>query len=399
MKTIFKAIFLLVAATLVFSCDKKFQHSPIDDGDVTPPGSVSNVTVENTNGGAIIHYTLPDDPDILYVKAEYVNSQDLEKEVRASAYVDSLIIEGLGDTRERVVRLSVVDHQENVSVAVPVTINPLVPAVETVFSSLSLESGFGGFVLRYENPSRAPVSFYLYTWDPEKPAYTLFNVLSAESASGAFIVKGFESVEQYFAVSVRDKYDNETDFYEKAITPLYEEELDKSKFKLLNLPTDNDWNTNGGSWQMMFDGVVQAWNYGHVDYPVPFPHSFSIDMGVDCKISEIKFWQSQDSIDKQFAHGCPKHFRCYGCPASKDYRDEANWILLYDGYLERPSGGEFGIDPLTEEDLQAAREGHVFLMDQDAPVLRFFRFQSLASWSGMETSLICEFSIFGAPEK
>lgn len=387
------------AILLAVSCQEKFEHKPIGEGDNVAPNPVKDVVVTNTNGGAVLHYTLPDNPDILYVKASYLNSRDIPMDVKVSTYVDSLVIEGLGDTKERDVELVVVDHFENASTPVHAKINPLIPAVETVYSSLDLTPNFGGFILSFTNPAKAAVSFYIHDWDPEQGKYVLYDVLSSKSESGTFTVKGFDDSEHYFAVSVRDKYDNESELFEKTVKPLYEEELVKSNFKLLNCDCDVSWNTNGGNWQMMFDGLAQAWNYGHVDYPVPFPHSFTIDLAVNAKLSEIKFWQSQDSEDKQFAHGCPKHFRCYGCVETADYRNLDNWILLFDGYLERPSGGQFGIDPLTEEDLQAAKNGHVFPMDPNAPTIRYFRFQSLASWSGMETSLISEFSIFGAPER
>ena len=51
-----------------FSCEEK------DSSDVTAPGKLSIDSITPTNGGGIISYTLPDDNDILFVRAEYTNT-------------------------------------------------------------------------------------------------------------------------------------------------------------------------------------------------------------------------------------------------------------------------------------------------------------------------------------
>jgi len=45
-----------------------------DSQDTTPPGSLSIENIVPTNGGGIISYSLPNDSDILFVRAEYTNS-------------------------------------------------------------------------------------------------------------------------------------------------------------------------------------------------------------------------------------------------------------------------------------------------------------------------------------
>ena len=70
------------------------------------PAPITNISVKNVNGGAIIKYTPSDDVDLLYVKAIFTNTRGEQQEVRSSMYVDSLVIEGLGDTQKREVKLT-----------------------------------------------------------------------------------------------------------------------------------------------------------------------------------------------------------------------------------------------------------------------------------------------------
>ena len=59
-------IFLTVFTMLLFtfSCEEK------ESGDVTAPGKLTINSITPTNGGGIISYTLPDDNDILFVRAD-----------------------------------------------------------------------------------------------------------------------------------------------------------------------------------------------------------------------------------------------------------------------------------------------------------------------------------------
>ena len=60
---------LVLAGFLTGSCDS----SDIKE-DTTPPGKLSVQSVTPTSGGGIIYYNLPDDNDILFVRADYINA-------------------------------------------------------------------------------------------------------------------------------------------------------------------------------------------------------------------------------------------------------------------------------------------------------------------------------------
>ena len=401
MKHYFRYIILAAALLSAMACSKPFSQSPYGENDGVAPGPVTVTKVENFNGGAYILFDLPaNDVDILYVKAVYQNSQNVEQKAIVSAYADTVKIEGLGDTKARKVDLYSVDHFGNESVPTTATIEPLEPAVIATRNSLSAKEGFGGFHLNFTNEMRNPLSFYVYTWDGNDNAWKLQTVTTSRMADGTLQIKGFDAVPTKFAVEVRDTWGNVSDKYEFELTPLFEVKLDKTKFRNVEgLLGDTSFYLYQGSPYYMWDDICSGSNYGHTAYPVEtgWPHSFTVDLGVSAKLSQIAFWCRQDNPELFYAHGFPYLFGVYGCPADKDYRDFGNYVELYYGHTIRPSGLPFG-DPNTEEDIQKGRDGQLFDLNQDAPAIRYLKFKSFMSWSGMECTVICELTLWGAPE-
>ena len=400
MKHLFKYIILVAALLSTMACSKPFSHSPYGENDGVAPGPVTVTKVENFNGGAYILFDLPaNDVDILYVKAVYMNSQNIEQKAIVSAYADTIKIEGLGDTKSRKVDLYSVDHFGNESVPVSTTIEPLEPAVVAARNSLAVQAGFGGFLLDFTNVMRNPLSFYVYSWDETENTYKLETVSTSSMSEGTLQIKGFSAVPTKFAVEVRDSWGNISDKYEFELTPIYEELLDKKKFKAVEgLVGDVSFSYYSGSPYYMWDDILSGSNYGHTAYPVPtgWPHSFTVDLGVSAKLSQFAIWSRQDNPDLFFAHGFPYLFGVYGCPEDQDYRDSGNYIELYYGYTIRPSGLPSG-DPNTEEDYQKGRDGQLFTLNQKAPPVRYLKFKSFMSWSGMECTCIAEIALWGNP--
>ncbi len=401
MKQFFKYIILVAALHSSLACSKPFSHSPYGENDGVAPGPVTVTKVENFNGGAYILFDLPvNDVDILYVKAVYLNSQNVEQKAIVSAYADTIKIEGLGDTKSRKVDLYSVDHFGNESTPVSTTIEPLEPAVITTRNSLKAMAGFGGFLMDFTNEMRNPLSFYVYAWDDQEGAYKLQTVSTSSMKDGTIQVKGFAAVPTRFAVEVRDTWGNVSDKYEFELTPIHEERLDKKLFKNVDgLIGDCGFNSYQGHPTYMWDDICAGNNYGHTAYPVPtgWPHAFTVDLGVSAKLSQIAFWCRQDNPELFYAHGFPYLFGVYGCPADKDYRDFGNYVELYYGYTVRPSGLPFG-DPNTEEDIQKGRDGQLFTLDPKAPPIRYMKFKSFMSWSGMECTVIAEITLWGNPQ-
>ena len=115
--------FLLVAAVLtvlisISSCKK-------EELDSTPPGPVTVLETEPTYGGAIIKYQLPDDSDLLYVRAEYTNALGENVFKVGSRYTNSIEIDGFVEAGTYPVNLYAVDQANNKSEPTSVDISQL----------------------------------------------------------------------------------------------------------------------------------------------------------------------------------------------------------------------------------------------------------------------------------
>lgn len=389
MKTsIFYVLFLLIC----IGCNDE-RRSPYGKNDGMAPDPVTGVNVTNINGGAILRYTLPDNSDLLYVKALYFNSRNEEQEVRSSMYNDSLVIANLGDMNEREVRLYAVDRTENISKPTIVKIQPLEPSVMQVQKSLKETVSWGGFLLNYTNIQRADVSVFVYKFDKVEEQYVQHEVFYTNSKEGTFAVRDLPHELNKFRVFVKDKWGNISDDTYFELLPWKEDKLDKSKFKKIKVLDDVDWNQYNGKYEALFDEDEWVYNMAHTAYPIAFPHAFSVDLGVSARISRIRYWQRQDG-DNYYAHGAPKVMKMFGCEDGKNPDVEENWTLLYEGEMFKPSGNLFG-EPNTAADMKEARDGHEFSMFDTDVYIRYFRFQSLASWSGMECTVIREITLWG----
>src|SRR5690606_9836483 len=103
-------ILVFFAALLFVGC-KDSKHDPLWGND-SVPGALSNIKIENLAGAAKISYTLPDDPNVLYVQAEYTLLSGETKVVKSSVSKNYVLLEGFYGTAERSVKLFTVSRSE-----------------------------------------------------------------------------------------------------------------------------------------------------------------------------------------------------------------------------------------------------------------------------------------------
>lgn len=394
MKTIdiIKAIILL---GLITGCTENTVLCPYDFTDKVKPGQITVTNVKPTAGGAVITYELPDDEDLLYIKATFTNTQGQIKETRSSFYVDSIKIAGLGDVSERIVELRAVDRQENMSDPVFQTITPGEPSVFKIFDSFKYKADWGGFLLDYENVDKEEVGIYVTYENAITHETVTHDVFFTSRPSGTLAVRGLENIETKFGIYAEDKYGNVSDTLDFTLTPWQESELDKEFFRRITVLDDVAFDFYAGKNENAWDNIMPgSWNFAHTNYPLAFPHAMSIDLGVSVKLSRMKIWQYLGDDSDYYGHGFPRHFKVYGCPEDMDPYKAESWTELLDAYVNKPSGGEYG-SPNTADDIEEAQRGHEKAFSLDAPVIRYFRIQCLASWSGMEVSRFSEISLWG----
>jgi len=179
---------------ILFGCEEHEQEPIFKDS--TIPSVIENVVVTPINGGLDIKYDLPNNSDLLYVKAVYTNTLGEEAEVKASSFNNKLQILGFGDTSEKTVRLYSVDRSENISMPITVQGTPLTPPVFLIQETMEITSDFGGARFTWENALNTPISIELMTSNEQGELETFETVYTKQTATKSSL-RGFESVQDY----------------------------------------------------------------------------------------------------------------------------------------------------------------------------------------------------------
>ena len=240
---------LFISVVILFGCKDD------ENQDSTPPGSLTIENITPTNGGGIISYQLPDDSDILFVRAEYTNSLGVDVYRVSSSHNNSIEIDGLNQNTAITVRLFVVDENENISQPVEVEFIPLPSFIYLVQESITITPDLGGVKLEWENVAEKTVYVHLHIVSGSDEE---IRILSSNSSTESIFVRGLESVEMTFLTKVEDFDGNITDLEEKAtLTPLFEEMIDKSTWTLMS-----QLSVNGNAWEgettAFWDGVIDT---------------------------------------------------------------------------------------------------------------------------------------------
>ncbi|MFD2791826.1 hypothetical protein KCTC52924_00127 [Arenibacter antarcticus] len=374
---------ILISFFVMAGCEEDYEHLPTAKDSVAPK-QIENLQYEPIHGGFNISYDIPSDKDVLYVKATYVNTKGETSEVRASAYNNKLQILGFGDTSERTIDVYVVDRSENVSKPVTFKAQPLESPVNVIKESMDISADFGGAKFHWINELKTPISILLFTADNKGVWKEVQTVYTSQSETSTAI-RGFESVPTKFAALIRDRYDNTTDTIypgttDKMLTPLFEERLDKTKFKKIVLADDTNWDAWEGDYYHFFDDKLETIVHTQGDHP--FPQIYTIDLGVTVKLSRFIVHQRYTpQTHFGFTHGNPKKYTLYGAkelPA--DSGGFEGWIKLKECESVKPSGLPIGQN--SDEDIAQLDLGDEYTFELEVPELRYFRMAVEDTWDG-----------------
>lgn len=382
-------LFVIVAGFVAQSCSEPpVGQQPIDS---TPPGPVSNVVVKNIPGGAILSYTLPDDEDLLYVKALY-NLKGGVAEAKSSLYNDTIKVLGFGDTEPREVSIIAVDRSRNESTPVKATVTPEEAPVITIGKTLHLIEDFGGVQGQWLNPNRDEVTVHIVKED-EYGDYQPLETFYTTVAEGKGAARGLDTIPGSFGIYVKDRWGNVCPTLYKELTPMFEISFDKNMWANAKLPNDID-DTQGWGMSRIWDGIYGPGDNG---FSSPggtgiWPQSITIDLGVLGKISRLQLFQRGSNYI--FAEGNPKLFEVYG---AKDYDPSGNWdswTLLGSFESIKPSGLPLGQHSAEDDDV-ALTSGEDFIMPLDVPAVRWIRIKVLKTWAGGDNFQIGELFVYG----
>ena len=368
---------------------------------MTPPGQVSNVKVENMPGKVKLTYALPSDQDLLYVKAVYFIREGVSREIKASYYTNSMILDGFAEAKDYDVQLYAVNRSDVASEPCTVTVQPLENPIWNIYRSLKILPDFSGVRFTAENPTQADVALEIIKldstgrWNPFPPyIYTSRKEISSTT-------RGLDTIPQSFGVTVRDKFLNYTDTLYATVTPYYEIEIPKSGFQEIRLPGDAQIQTATAGMPLIWDGNSDPGNYQRMlteTWDLE-PQTITFYLGQSAKLSRLKIWNFREWVtdsDPQFYYkGQLRFFEVWGSDNPDPDGSWDSWVKLGSFENVKPSGLPYG--QCSAEDVELALAGFNYDLDPNAPKVSYLRIKSLENWIGTSWMEILEVSVFGDP--
>lgn len=399
---------LLLAGTLILgmaACKKNngYNTEPVST-DKTKPGVVTNIKVDNYNGGADITYDLPNSSNILYVLAKYKIRDNVSRETKSSYYTDTIKVEGFAQAKEYEVTLYTVTRANVMSDPVTVKVNPQTPVYQLVRPSISISPDFGGVNVKSLNPLKKEIGVILIAYDDVTQEMEIQDQFFTKTDTIDYSVRGYKTDARNFGVYITDKWGNISDTLSVRLNPLYEEQLDKTKFSQYTLASDAE--LYDGNWivsKLWDDNKGEPGWHTNSGGKTPFICTFSV--GATYKLSRFILWARPDTY--AYGHGNPRDFSLWGSNADSPKDAQlplsapegtiiGDWVNMGNyNYPPPPSGMA---PPGNSADNEFVKAGVNFNVPFNAPSVKFLRVSVARTWSGGSFAHILELSFFGKPE-
>ncbi|RZA00487.1 MAG: DUF4959 domain-containing protein [Sphingobacteriaceae bacterium] len=384
--------------------ENKGFNDPVSS-DTSKPGIVTNVKVDNFNGGSYITYDLPNSENILYVLAKYSIRNGVARETKASYYSDTVTVIGFEKSQEYDVTLYTVSRANVMSDPVTVTVHPDTPVYLMVKPTVEVNTDFGGINIRALNPDKREIGIVTVLFNPATNQMDVEDQYFTKSDSINFSLRGYDTQERDFGVYVTDQYGNISDTLFTKLSPLFETMLDKSKFTTFRLGSDTEigygWETRY-LWDGRTDNSSSGW---HTNPGPPPPYVTTFGIGGSFKLSRFTLWERPANF--AFNHGNPRNFSLWGSnlanPADAALPVSAptgtvvgDWVCLQNyTYPNPPSGKPVG--STTAGDEEFVKAGVNFNVPLQAPAIRYIRFSVDRTWTGGNFAHAMELSFYGSP--
>ena len=361
----YNLIITIVLAVIFFFACEDVNRGPTEPTEPWNPGPLTEYAVTPINGGAIITYTIPNDPDIMYIMAEYERNGEIFTE-KSSVYKNSLTIEGLHRVNSVKATLYKVNKFEQRSEPLEVEFEPLESLIDIAYNSWSMMPTFGGVIGIWQNPEETELGVRLMVENDQGILETkdmYFTTVKNERHP----FRPYEAVETNFGVSFEDKWGNVSDTIRFTAMPLREEMVPKpyADFRA-NIPWDNtsDLNPTTYSFSKLWDGIVNTSYNGWLTKSGSSGLSITIDLQRVVKLSRI------------VRH--PYHRNAlYGQVNITDFEAWGIDEIDYDKLADKPYwldslsvrwGAIHGVDPMTEIPSRTFNHDWTYLGRNTVPV-------------------------------
>lgn len=414
---------LFIIGLALYACSED-QKGPMANGGEAPM-KVTNIQATPIPGGAIITYDIPNNENLLYVRADYTLQTGEEKNVIASGRVNTLTIEGLRTTDLCKVRIYSVSYNEVKSEEQEIDFQPLESPIESVFKTINMEETFGGMRLTFKNATGAALKVSVVTPDESGKLVNIRDIYT-KMIDGTFSIRNgkdnFPPEERKFGVSLRDRWNNKTDTVYFTGIPWEEYKLARDTWARVDLYDKNDPNAqvhtpaerpigqaknrdyttnftdaaSGCKLEYMWDNkyttsgtsnsgtgqIFQAAYHG-------LPLNICFTLGYTATISRLVVHPRIGNMDKYvdaWGGNDMKVYEIWGCDESLDTNrwDWDQWTLLrtVDMAEIKPSGLPYASDPklcYTQEDKDMAYSGYEIEIS-DCPRVKYLRINVKETW-------------------
>ena len=364
------------------------------DGNAPAPAQITDIKVEATPGGAIITYKIPIDPNLSYVKALYDIQPGVFREAKSSYYTDTLALVGFGDTLSHDVKIYSVGKNEKESEPLSVNVKPLIPPVEAVFKTLTLDPTFSGVRVTFQNVTQADLSVVILVDSTGLNKWTQVSALYSKGLIGNFYGRGkFAPTEKMFAVFVRDRWNNKSDTLIKSLAPWAEQQINRALYKVYKLPGDS-WAAASANYPLeeAFNGIVNVGEdiFATAD-DVKLPQWFTIDLNQKTAFSRMKIHQR---INYPYNGVWVLKFSIWGSNAPDADGGWTNWVKLGSFTSIKPSGLAGNL--YDANDMAFVTAGEDFNFEGTVPAVRYMRFVMEGSRAGVGKYQLGEFTFWGS---
>ncbi len=375
-------------------------------GSTAVPAQVSNVRVDNFPGSAVIRYELPDDINMKYVRATYV-VDGVTRDINASFYTDSLLVEGFPSAGEYTVSLYSVSYGGTQSEPVIVNVHPGTPPY--LLATKKMGPSFGGLWTVYEYAGKGNLSVGVVKKMDNGQWVQIHMEYSITSKYKLIPVRGQASVPSEFGVFVRDRWGHVSDTVFGSFTPWYEEICDKKLFSNAALPTDeyicHTWGglSNGNHITKLWDEVTDQDPTFQTRTTTYMPQQFTVNLGKKYQLSRFimnsRYYKGPpEKFGNVYDMGHPRYFEIWGSVnPNPDGSYDDTWFKIADYESIRPSGLTTKGVPYSEEDKAMARSGEEFMIPEGTPAVQYIRFKTIETWGKTRYMHLHELTPYGSP--